>query len=35
MMYKNMEHSHSMKQCKKEFPKIKVAKKIEEVVAWY
>ena len=34
-MYKNMEHSHSMKQCKKEFSKIKVVKKIEEVVAWY
>ena len=34
-MYKNMEHSHSMKQCKKGFSKIKVVKKIEEVVAWY
>ena len=34
-MNKNMEHSHSMKECKKEFSKIKLVKKIEEVVAWY
>ena len=34
-MNKNMEHSHRMKECKNEFSKLKLVKKMEEVAAWY
>ena len=30
-----MEHSHRMKECKNEFSKLKLVKKMEEVAAWY
>ena len=34
-MNKNMEHSHRMKECKKEFSKLRFVKKMEEVATWY
>ena len=34
-MNKNMKNSHRMKECKKEFLKLKFVKKMEEVAAWY
>ena len=30
-----MEYLHRMKECNKEFPKIKFVKKIEEGATWY